>query len=669
MIRAKRSTRSSTSLRAAPNKQTKTQTRKQQQQHQHPFYCEFPPKNNNMTTTTTTTTAATAPATTYEEALEDVHTRFILNLPPSELQTADRIFFQLEQAWWFYEDWICDPHPEWNLPRFATFKPFAAKLFEYSPLLHSGGDDSTSQSFAAMWNAFSNYKRKISNYGCILLNAACTHAVLCRVWNGKSYTFPAGKINQNEDGKAAAARETYEETGFDPLCKFGITASWKQQQQQQQQSTTTTKMITWKDTISEQDALVFTEENGKRRTAYVVVGVPEDFPFEPVARKEVSSVAFFPLDDLPKSSYGVIPFLGPLRRWIRKYCKANGIPVPTTTTAAVQQQQQRKTPNRSRGRSSRGRNNNNNSQGRQGSTGRGRRLPNEQDDLVATGLLASAGQEAGWSEEEMFRVNEALLGRRVEYDGNPHVFTDQGCGGDGGDPHAFRVVGGTFLNAAAGDNGTTTNNNNNNNNSAGQTTTLLAPPPDRSKMQPLFRQGSNESNNNNNDDDNDNKKKKKSTGPELTPFFSHDGATPWGDVVEEARGVDNFKSPGRSASRTKKQQRSKKKKKKQQQQQQQPSKSGDAAVSDEDDEADDAVFMTDAQITAKSQKSKTSIQSYTQYRQQLEREYQQDLAHIQQWVANLPKPKPTKRFGEFKLDVDRIMAAVTPILQLTPDEL
>ena len=34
----------------------------------------------------------------YQDALEDVHTRFILNLPPSELETADRIFFQLEQG-------------------------------------------------------------------------------------------------------------------------------------------------------------------------------------------------------------------------------------------------------------------------------------------------------------------------------------------------------------------------------------------------------------------------------------------------------------------------------------------------------------------------------------------------------------------------------------------
>ena len=34
----------------------------------------------------------------FEEALDDVHTRFILNLPPEELSSTDRIFFQLEQA-------------------------------------------------------------------------------------------------------------------------------------------------------------------------------------------------------------------------------------------------------------------------------------------------------------------------------------------------------------------------------------------------------------------------------------------------------------------------------------------------------------------------------------------------------------------------------------------
>ena len=39
----------------------------------------------------------------FEDALDDVHSRFILNLPANELSSADRIFFQLEQAHWYYE--------------------------------------------------------------------------------------------------------------------------------------------------------------------------------------------------------------------------------------------------------------------------------------------------------------------------------------------------------------------------------------------------------------------------------------------------------------------------------------------------------------------------------------------------------------------------------------
>ena len=39
-------------------------------------------------------------------AFEDLETRFILNLPDEELENSARLFFQLEQAWWFYEDFL-----------------------------------------------------------------------------------------------------------------------------------------------------------------------------------------------------------------------------------------------------------------------------------------------------------------------------------------------------------------------------------------------------------------------------------------------------------------------------------------------------------------------------------------------------------------------------------
>ena len=84
-----------------------------------------------------------------------------------------------------------------------------------------------------------------------------------------SWTFPAGKVNQNECGIDAASRETYEETGFDINCVYGISKSMEK---------------TWN--VLREDALVYAEDgSNKRRTCYVCKGAPDDFPFNPVARK------------------------------------------------------------------------------------------------------------------------------------------------------------------------------------------------------------------------------------------------------------------------------------------------------------------------------------------------------------------------------------------------
>jgi len=334
-------------------------------------------------------------AYSFEDAIEEVHTRFIINLPDSELETADRIFFQLEQAWWFYEDFLVDRRP--NLPH-LDLKRFSQQMFEYSPLLPSV------EEFSSLYNKFAKYRRKITNYGCILLSADCSEVVLCRVWNGKSFTLPAGKINQGEDGKVAAARETYEETGFDPSCSYGTTASWRNKSPDK---------ITWKP-LQDENKISITEDGGKQRVAYVVANIPKDFDFEPVARKEVSQIGWFPVDDIPRPNFGVIPFLPKLRKWIKQYRKANGIRV---------------TPKRHRGTVSQHNSRNN--------------TPHSRASLDS--CLVSPGEATGWSEEDMFRVNEKLTGEAVEYDGNPHVFAEVGLAQ--GDPHAYRVVGGAFLNA------------------------------------------------------------------------------------------------------------------------------------------------------------------------------------------------------------------------------
>lgn len=592
-------------------------------------------------------------STEYLDALEDVHTRFILNLPESELQTADRIFFQLEQAWWFYEDWICDPDPDCKLPRYGTFKPFAQKLFSYSPLLPD------ISKFVKMWADFGNYKRKISNYGCILLNQDCTSMILCKIWNSKTYTFPAGKINQGEDGATAAARETYEETGFDPACEFGLTNEW--------QESAAENNITWSRPLQERDALVFTEDNGKRRTAYVCHGVPADFPFSPVCRKEVAAVEWHPLDNVPKPSYAVMPFLPQLRRWIKKYKNKNNTNVTSVKKPASRSSSKSKSRERGGGRNS---NTNSNANSRNSSRGRVIREC-DQDALVTAGLVEQVPGQivTGWSEEDMFQVNERLIGRKVEYDGNPHVFSELGFDGKQ-DPHAFHVVGGGFLNAATGSTGGV---------SAGGESTL-ARPPETSKLQPLFNS-------------------EESAARMLQPFFSDGGVTPWGQVVAEAHTTDDInkattvavKGAAPSSKKNKNKKESpidhgkallatiqgnagKQQPQSQQQSQQAVSRGGLGGFND--------LFLTDAEITAKSQADKTfqpvaaavvaeaagttaaaatvAEKSAHAKRQSRKLQYEQDMVFIQQWVANLAKPKPSKLFGEFKLDADALLAG-TPL--------
>ncbi|CAN0502865.1 unnamed protein product, partial [Ectocarpus sp. 12 AP-2014] len=217
---------------------------------------------------------------TLEDALDDVQVRFVLNLPEAELSSADRLFFQLEQAWWFYEDFIADAHK--HLPHFKL-KEFAKLMFEHCEALRP-----LSGKYNELFEYFRSWKGTIPTAGCILLNAAMTDVVLVKCWKGNSRGLPKGKINQGEPAIDAAIREVQEETGYD--ARRGA---------------------------NEKDFLTL-YLNGQQTTMFVVVGVDETFPFEPQVRKEISAVEWFPLDALPSRSFGVEPFVPRLRRWMAK---------------------------------------------------------------------------------------------------------------------------------------------------------------------------------------------------------------------------------------------------------------------------------------------------------------------------------------------------------------
>mmetsp|Transcript_23953 Transcript_23953/g.47991 ORF Transcript_23953/g.47991 Transcript_23953/m.47991 type:complete len:703 (-) Transcript_23953:16-2124(-) len=666
----------------------------------------------------------------YLDAMDDVHTRFILNLPVEELASADRIFFQLEQAWWFYDDFICDgaakEGKEGELKRFKYLKPFAAAMFEFSDLLKP-----MLPRFEEMYAEFSAYKRSISTYGTILLNRDATQLVLCKNWNGKSWTLPGGKVNQNEGGKEAAARETYEETGFDPNAERGLCSVWKERLEKGEvvdeligefdEDKDVDDILPWKP-LQDGDKLVYTEDDTKkRRTCYVCRGVPESYPFQPVARKEVSEVAWHDLNSLPKQTYAVLPFLGKLKGWIKRdnrkrfqNCVGDGGEwenEPSGDKLASSRSGSRSrnqsvtpklrardgsapkrrgssgivtTPNRSASTSKkdkrdRSRGKNSRTKSRSGSESKEVR---DGDGLVES-ALASPGESNRWTEEEMFATNERLLGRKITYDGNPHDFAEKGfhmVGDNRIDPHAFRVVGGGFMNSGGG---------------AG-----LSAPPDASALQPLtarvrsISKGSYASSTNNGvDADIDD------VG--LTPFFSEDGKAPWEETILDtmlpglslggdastSTGTDASPMTVRSAQAT--QSNSKGLALLNRLRQGAPANvddndniplqrvyeteisthgkekvTKDAELSINSDDENMDWFLTDREITAKSQQEKLGsmivgkVISSTPTTSRFEGHHDENWTWMKQWVQNLPKVTPSKTFGDFRFDVDAIMAVM-----------
>ncbi|KAK2871985.1 hypothetical protein FQN49_002662, partial [Arthroderma sp. PD_2] len=241
-----------------------------------------------------------------EDWLDDLCVRFIVNLPREELESVERICFQVEEAQWFYEDFIRPLDP--NLPS-LKLREFALRIFQHCPLMSQWSHYHHSTAFSE----FLAYKTRVPVRGAILLNHEMDEVVLVKGWKkGANWSFPRGKINKEEKDLDCAVREVYEETGFD------IRASGLIQNEQD------VKYI----------EIPMREQNMR---LYVLRGVPKDTHFEPRTRKEISKIEWYKLSDLPtlkknkqhenvpyqnnNKFYMVATFLGPLKKWIAKQRK------------------------------------------------------------------------------------------------------------------------------------------------------------------------------------------------------------------------------------------------------------------------------------------------------------------------------------------------------------
>ncbi|KNZ73441.1 mRNA decapping complex subunit 2 [Termitomyces sp. J132] len=245
---------------------------------------------------------------THEEVLDDLSSRFILNLPDDELSSLERICFQVEQAHWFYEDFIREENPKFpSLP----LKKFSEMLFQACPLLQQWSHDHESA-----YTNFMQYKTRVPVCGAIMLNDTWEKCVLVKGWKASSgWGFPKGKINQVEPPANCAIREV------------GSSSTYEYEAQ--------THDLTLLKVLEETgynlagqlnpDHVIETTIREQKISLFIVPGVPEDYPFKTKTRKEISKIEWFRLADLPtwkrnKTSAGrfylISPFIGPLKAFI-----------------------------------------------------------------------------------------------------------------------------------------------------------------------------------------------------------------------------------------------------------------------------------------------------------------------------------------------------------------
>jgi len=226
-----------------------------------------------------------------QELLDDLCSRFVLNVPKEDQQSFERILFLVEYAHWFYEDNSVENNP--SLKSF-TLKEFTSLMFNSCDVLRpyvAHIDD--------IFKDFTSYKVRVPVTGAIILDESYERCLLVKGWKGTSWSFPRGKKNKDEEDHTCAVREVLEETGFD-----------------------VSKLLN-KDEYIE---MIFGQQ---RVRLYIVAGVKDDTAFAPLTKKEISEIAWHRLDELLPANddvisrgitglklYMVAPFLASLRAWI-----------------------------------------------------------------------------------------------------------------------------------------------------------------------------------------------------------------------------------------------------------------------------------------------------------------------------------------------------------------
>ncbi|EEH57127.1 mRNA decapping protein 2 [Micromonas pusilla CCMP1545] len=229
------------------------------------------------------------------EILEELAARFVLNCPAEELNSFERILFLVEQAHWYYEDFVREEEEHKHRLKSMSLKQFAGLMFNKCAPLRRYKDKVDD-----IYKAFTNYKLSVPVGGIIILNPDMSKVLMVKTWKGSSWGFPKGKINKDEPESVCAAREVLEEVGVD-----------------------------FSAYVRDEDSIVMNRvvdhETGlkQRSRLFIVAGVSEETGFATQTRKEIGAIAWHPISTLAGGVvaggkyFFVKPYVQPLLKWIK----------------------------------------------------------------------------------------------------------------------------------------------------------------------------------------------------------------------------------------------------------------------------------------------------------------------------------------------------------------
>ena len=227
------------------------------------------------------------PQPTFDAVVQELCGRFLLSLPSEELQVVSRLFFQIEQMWWFYEDHEADLRP--HLPH-MDMEEFGRQVFRLCDLFVP-----VRSHYDALFKDFKLYLSRVPVFGVFIMNGSMTKVVLVKSYNGSWLGFPRGKVNQDEEEVECAVREAREEIGIDLSGQ-----------------------------VDPKSFIQFSE--GKKNVKlFLVSGVGERTEFETQTRKEIRSISWY---DISKAK-GLLPSAQwkQLKAWINAKKKANQLAI------------------------------------------------------------------------------------------------------------------------------------------------------------------------------------------------------------------------------------------------------------------------------------------------------------------------------------------------------